>query len=537
MTDQTRRPIRRALLSVYDKTGLAELGRALAARGVVLVSTGGSARTLREAGLAVLDVADVTGFAEMMDGRVKTLHPKVHGGLLAIRDDAAHAEAMRAHGIEGIDLLVSNLYPFEATVAASDDFDAIVEQIDIGGPAMIRAASKNHAYVSVATDPADYDRVLAEHDAGGVTGATRRMLAAKAFARTAAYDAAISAWFERWRAGTGEAEGAPARVAFSGSLRQALRYGENPHQQAAFYVTDARPGVATARQVQGKELSYNNINDTDAAYELVAEFDAATPAVAIIKHANPCGVATGATLKDANRRRRKIDVVADIIRAIDPSAKITGFNKTFPTAESAAALKTADVVFGCVDTHGSRLLLNTFAVQYMLPYIDIGVGIDADADGKVTEAGGQYRVVMPGGFCLECVRAIDSTAASNDLLAPDQRKVHQQRGYIPSEDIPAPAVVFLNGVLSSLAVAEFLNMLTAFRPAQRLTYYFLHDQTMRAVDVSDRRPDCAACIPTGRMAQGDLEQTLGLPGQSTLNLSTIPKPSDARPDPTQQPGG
>ena len=310
MTDQTRRPIRRALLSVYDKTGLAELGRALAARGTVLVSTGGSAKTLREAGLAVLDVSEVTGFPEMMDGRVKTLHPKVHGGLLAIREDAAHAEAMRAHGIEGIDLLVSNLYPFEATVAATDDFDAIVEQIDIGGPAMIRAASKNHAYVSVVTDPADYAAVLAEHDAGGVTGATRRMLAAKAFARTAAYDAAISAWFEGWRTGAGEAEGVPARVTISGSLRQALRYGENPHQQAAFYVTAPRPGVATARQVQGKELSYNNINDTDAAFELVAEFDAATPAVAIIKHANPCGVATGATLREAYEKAYLCDTVS-----------------------------------------------------------------------------------------------------------------------------------------------------------------------------------------------------------------------------------
>ncbi|MBK8137584.1 MAG: ThiF family adenylyltransferase [Chloroflexi bacterium] len=245
----------------------------------------------------------------------------------------------------------------------------------------------------------------------------------------------------------------------------------------------------------------------------------------------------GGTLKDANRKRRKIDVVADNIRAIDPAAKVTAFYKTFPTVESAAVLKTADVVFGCVDSHGSRLLLNTFAVQYMLPYIDIGVGIDADADGKLTEAGGQYRVVMPGGFCLECVRAINSTAAANDLLAPEQRKVHQQRGYIPSEDIPAPAVVFLNGALTSLAVAEFLNMLTGYRPAQRLTYYFLHDQTMRTVDVSDRRADCAACIPTGRMAQGDLEPTLGLPGEATPNLSTIPKPSDGRPDPAQQPGG
>lgn len=244
----------------------------------------------------------------------------------------------------------------------------------------------------------------------------------------------------------------------------------------------------------------------------------------------------GGSLKDATRKRRKVDVVTGMIKSIDPAATVTTFASAFPTAQSAAALKTVDVLFGCVDTHGSRLLLNTFAVQYMLPYIDIGVGIDADADGKVTEAGGQYRVVMPGGFCLECVRAINPTAASNDLLSPDQRKVHQQRGYIPSEDTPAPSVVFLNGTLASLAVAEFLNILTGYRAPQRLSYYFLHDQTMRAVDIHDRRADCAACLPTGRMAQGDLEPVLGLPGEKTLNLSTIPKPSDGRPDPAQQPG-
>jgi phosphoribosylaminoimidazolecarboxamide formyltransferase/IMP cyclohydrolase len=278
---------------------------------VALISTGGSAKALREAGLAVSDVSDITGFPEMMDGRVKTLHPKVHGGLLALRENPAHAEAMRKHGIEGIDLLVSNLYPFEATVAATDDFDAIVEQIDIGGPAMIRAASKNHGYVTVATDPADYARILEQHDVGGVTAALRRELAAKAYGRTAAYDAAISSWFEKWRSGAGETETAPARMTISGGLKQALRYGENPHQHAAFYVTgDNRAGVATAVQVQGKELSYNNINDTDAAFELVAEFPAASPAVAIIKHANPCGVAVGATLKDAYEKAYLCDTVS-----------------------------------------------------------------------------------------------------------------------------------------------------------------------------------------------------------------------------------
>ncbi len=287
-------PVKRALLSVSDKTGLIELGRALAARGVDLVSTGGTAKALREAGLAVRDVADLTGFPEMMDGRVKTLHPMVHGGLLALRDDAGHQASMTAHGIEAIDLLVVNLYPFEKTVAAGGDYDACVENIDIGGPAMLRAAAKNHAFVTVITDPEDYAPLLAALDQGGTDLALRQRMAANTYARTAAYDAAVSAWF----AATLN-DPAPRRRAFAGTLAQTLRYGENPHQSAAFYTDGSgRPGVATAVQHQGKELSYNNINDTDAAFELVAEFTEG-PACAIIKHANPCGVARGATLLDA----------------------------------------------------------------------------------------------------------------------------------------------------------------------------------------------------------------------------------------------
>jgi phosphoribosylaminoimidazolecarboxamide formyltransferase/IMP cyclohydrolase len=299
MTDQT--PIRRALLSVSDKTGLIDLGKALSARGVELLSTGGSAKTLREAGLTVKDVADITGFPEMMDGRVKTLHPMVHGGLLALRDNADHVKALDEHGIGPIDLLVVNLYPFEETVAKGADYDTCIENIDIGGPAMIRAAAKNHGDVTVVVDVADYDAVLADMDQnnGATDPAYRRKLAQIAYARTAAYDAAVSTWL----AGALELE-APRRRAFAGELKQTLRYGENSHQKAAFYTdgTD-RPGVATAQQLQGKELSYNNINDTDAAYELVAEFDPAeTAAVAIIKHANPCGVAKGATLTEAYQK-------------------------------------------------------------------------------------------------------------------------------------------------------------------------------------------------------------------------------------------
>ncbi|NUB44919.1 bifunctional phosphoribosylaminoimidazolecarboxamide formyltransferase/IMP cyclohydrolase [Fertoebacter nigrum] len=294
-------PVGRALLSVSDKTGLLDLARALAGMGVELISTGGTAQALRTAGLAVRDVAEVTGFPEMMDGRVKTLHPNVHGGLLALRDDDEHLVAMAVHGIEPIDLLVVNLYPFEAAVARGASYDDCVENIDIGGPAMIRAAAKNHRFVNVVTDIADYAPLLAEMKAhkGATSHAFRQRLALTAYSRTAAYDAAVSGWMAE-----ALAEPAPRRRAFAGQLASPLRYGENPHQRAAFYTDGTwRPGVATARQWQGKELSYNNINDTDAAFELVAEFDPLQgPACVIVKHANPCGVARGATLAEAYAR-------------------------------------------------------------------------------------------------------------------------------------------------------------------------------------------------------------------------------------------
>ena len=295
---QDLQPVRRALISVSDKTGLIDLAQALAAQGIDLLSTGGSAAQLREAGLPVTDVSEVTGFPEMMDGRVKTLHPAVHGGLLALRDNADHQAAMQAHGIGPIDLLVVNLYPFEETVAAGADYDTCIENIDIGGPAMIRAAAKNHAFVNVIVDVADYTALLheLEQNGGQTSLGFRKRQAQIAYARTAAYDAAVSTWM----AGAIE-EVNPRRRAFAGQLAQPLRYGENPHQRAAFYTDgSARPGVASATQLQGKELSYNNINDTDAAFELVSEFAAdGGPACAIIKHANPCGVATGGSLLEA----------------------------------------------------------------------------------------------------------------------------------------------------------------------------------------------------------------------------------------------
>jgi phosphoribosylaminoimidazolecarboxamide formyltransferase/IMP cyclohydrolase len=296
--------IRRALISVSDKSGLIEFARFLAERGVAIISTGGSAKALAAAGIAVTEVSAHTGFPEIMDGRVKTLHPTIHGGILARRDSEEHLSAASAHGIGLIDLVVVNLYPFEATLASGADEAHLIENIDVGGPAMIRAAAKNFDFVAVATSPADYEAIRAEmaENEGALSRATRRRLAASAFARTAAYDAAIAGWMN---------SGAPlaSRLILAGQLKQQLRYGENPHQQAAFYAGgEARPGVATARQLQGKELSYNNLNDTDAAYELVAEFE--HPCVVIVKHANPCGVALGIDLAAAYRRALACDPVS-----------------------------------------------------------------------------------------------------------------------------------------------------------------------------------------------------------------------------------
>ncbi|MGB3418502.1 MAG: bifunctional phosphoribosylaminoimidazolecarboxamide formyltransferase/IMP cyclohydrolase [Mesorhizobium sp.] len=302
-------PVRRALLSVSDKTGLVEFAQALAKAGVELVSTGGTARAIAAAGIAVRDVSELTGFPEIMDGRVKTLHPAVHGALLGVRDDPEHAAAMHEHGIEPIDLVVVNLYPFEEVRRSGGEYAAIVENIDIGGPAMVRASAKNHAYLAVVTDPEDYASVLnaLEMNLGSLSFDFRQKLAAKAFARTAAYDAAISGWFAE-----ALAIEHPGWCAFGGKLETVMRYGENPHQSAGFYVTgDRRPGVATAKQLQGKQLSYNNINDTDAAFELVGEFDPArSVAIAIIKHANPCGVAEGGTLKEAYLKALACDPVS-----------------------------------------------------------------------------------------------------------------------------------------------------------------------------------------------------------------------------------
>ena len=321
---QDRLPIRRALISVSDKAGLLPLAQALVAHGAEVLSTGGSARALREAGVPVVEVADHTGFPEILDGRVKTLLPQVHGGILGRRDVPAHLEQLAAHGIAPIDLVCVNLYPFEATVASGAAPADCVENIDIGGPALIRSAAKNFASVVVLTDPAQYAGFTDELADGGTTLALRARLAGAAYARTAAYDAAIAAWFAR-------DEPYPPRMTISGRLRQTLRYGENPHQSAGFYVYGDRPGIATARQVQGKDLSYNNLSDTDAAFECVAEFD--RPAVVIVKHANPCGVAVA----------RELAAAWDAALRCDPVSAFGGIVALNRTLDAAAAERIAAI--------------------------------------------------------------------------------------------------------------------------------------------------------------------------------------------------
>ncbi|MBJ3764126.1 bifunctional phosphoribosylaminoimidazolecarboxamide formyltransferase/IMP cyclohydrolase [Maribius pontilimi] len=395
MTDLV--PLKRALISVSDKTGLLELGHALAARGVEILSTGGSAKALRDAGLAVRDVADVTGFPEMMDGRVKTLHPKVHGGLLALRDNAGHVAAMDAHGIGGIDLLVVNLYPFEATVARGAGYDEAIENIDIGGPAMIRAAAKNHGFVTTVVDVEDYTALLVELDEndGQTTLGFRQAMAQRAYARTAAYDAAVSLWMA---GAIGVAN--PRRRAVAGTLRQTMRYGENPHQAAAFYTDGSdRPGVATATQHQGKELSYNNINDTDAAFELISEFADAKPTCVIVKHANPCGVAQADTLAQAYGRAYDCDRVSAFGGIIALNRPLDG-----PTAEAISGIFTEVVIAPGADD-GARAV---FAAKKNLRLLTTDGLADAGAGGLVWKQ-------VSGGYLVQ-----DKDTGS---IAPDQLKV------------------------------------------------------------------------------------------------------------------
>jgi len=400
--------IRRALLSVSDKTGLVDLATALDAAGVELLSTGGTAKAIRDAGLPVRDVSEITDFPEMMDGRVKTLHPMVHGGLLALRDNAEHVAAMKEHGIDGIDLLVVNLYPFEATVAAGGSYEDCIENIDIGGPAMIRAASKNHGFVVTVVDVEDYQGLLDEIKAndGDTTLAFRQKMAQIAYARTGAYDAAVSTWMA---GAIGEEQ--PRRKAIAGTHVQTLRYGENPHQSASFYSDgSARSGVSTAIQLQGKELSYNNINDTDAAYELVAEFDPKDgPACAIIKHANPCGVARGATLAEAYKAAFDCDRTSAF-------GGIIALNQTLDaaTAEQIVEIFTEVVIAPSISDEAKSI----FAGKKNLRLLETGGLPDI-------HTGGQVWKQVSGGYLIQ--------GRDNGFIAQDDLKVVTKRAPTKAE--------------------------------------------------------------------------------------------------------
>ncbi|MCL6698849.1 bifunctional phosphoribosylaminoimidazolecarboxamide formyltransferase/IMP cyclohydrolase [Sphingomonas sp. NSE70-1] len=377
-------PIKRALISLSDKDGLDALAQGLAKAGVELVSTGGTAAKLRELGHTVRDISDLTGFPEMMDGRVKTLHPNVHGGLLAVRDNQDHVAAMEAHGIGAIDLVVVNLYPFEATVAKGAPRDEIIENIDIGGPSMVRSAAKNHEFVAIVTDPADYEELLGQIDGqGGTDLAFRRKLAAKAYARTAAYDSMIASWF----AFADQGVAYPDTRFIVGKKSQELRYGENPHQKAALYLPlgPSTPGVAQARQVQGKELSYNNLNDANAALELAAEFREGPPTVVIVKHANPCGVASGDSLLDAWKQALACDSVSAFGGIVAVNRKLDG-----ATAEAICDIFTEVVVAPDAD----EAAVATFARKKNLRLLLTG-GLPDPARG------GQTVAVIAGGLLLQ----------------------------------------------------------------------------------------------------------------------------------------
>lgn len=466
-----RIPLKRALISVSDKTGLLEFARALDARGVEILSTGGTAKALREAGVTVRDVAEVTGFPEMMDGRVKTLHPVVHGGLLALRDNDEHMAAATAHGIQMIDLLVVNLYPFEETVAKGADYDECIENIDIGGPAMIRAASKNHAFVTVVVDVQDYAAVLKELNENDDTTryAFRQRQAQIAYARTAAYDAAVSGWMAQ-----AIDLPTPRRRTLAGTLAQTLRYGENPHQSAAFYKDGSdRAGVATAQQWQGKELSYNNINDTDAAFELVAEFDPAQgPAVAIIKHANPCGVARGDSAVDAYRRAFDCDRTSAFGGIIALNTTLDG-----ATAQAITEIFTEVVIAPDATDEAKQI----FAAKKNLRLLTTGGLPDPKA------AGLSFRQVA-GGFLVQ--------GRDNGVILPSDLKIVTKRQPTKGE---------LNDLLFAWTVAKHVKS-NAIVYARDLATVGIGAGQMSRVD-STR---------IGKRKSEDMAEVMGLPQALTI---------------------
>lgn len=439
--------IKRALLSVSDKTGLVELGTALAAQGVELVSTGGTAKALRDAGLAVRDVSDLTGFPEMMDGRVKTLHPKVHGGLLAVRDNPEHVAAMATHDIGAIDLVVVNLYPFAQTVTRGADRNEVIENIDIGGPSMVRSAAKNHAHVAIVTDPHDYADVAC----GETTLAQRKRFAAKAYALTAQYDATIAAWF----AFVDQGEVFPQNASIPLRLEQELRYGENPHQRAALYVPagPATKGIAQAEQVQGKALSYNNYNDADAALELLAEFADAEPTIVIVKHANPCGVATAATLLDAYMAAFACDTVSAFGGIIACNRPLDG-----PTAEAIAEIFTEVVVAPDADEAARAI----FAHKKNLRLLLTGDLPDAQRTGLTLKS-------IAGGYLLQ---SRDAGVLGDDMLevvtkrAPTEQELRDARfAWIVAKHVKSNAIVYAKGGTTAGVGAGQMNRLESARIA------------------------------------------------------------------------
>jgi len=445
--------IRRALLSVSDKAGLAELGQALARHGVELVSTGGTAKALREAGLDVRDVSDLTGFPEMMDGRIKTLHPKVHGGLLAVRDNPDHAAAMAEHDIGPIDLVVVNLYPFAQTVARGAERHEIIENIDIGGPSMVRSAAKNHGFVTIATDPADYAELIAALDAddGATSIDLRRRFAAKAFAATASYDGAIAQWF----AFADQRQSFPDSLPLTLRRADELRYGENPHQQAALYIP-AGPhssGIAQAQQIQGKALSYNNYNDADAALELVSEFAGQGPSCVIVKHANPCGVAAGATLIDAYQAALACDSVSAF-------GGIVAVNEPL-TAEAAQAITGifTEVVIAPDADEEARAI---FAAKKNLRLLLTGALPDAARSGLTLKS-------IAGGYLLQ---SRDNGRVSRDQLkvvtkrAPtDQELADCLFAWTVAKHVKSNAIVYAKGGATAGIGAGQMNRLESARIA------------------------------------------------------------------------
>ena len=445
--------ISRALLSVSDKTGLAELGQALARHGVELVSTGGTAKALRDIGLEVRDISDLTGFPEMMDGRVKTLHPKVHGGLLAVRDDPAHAEAMTAHGIGAIDLVVVNLYPFAQTVARGAGRDEVIENIDIGGPSMVRSAAKNHAYVAIVTDPADYGELIEALDgAGGMTSLDlRRRLAAKAFAATAAYDAMIASWF----AFADQGQLFPDTLPVTMRKSEILRYGENPHQQAALYLPNGPHGrgIAQAEQVQGKALSYNNYNDSDAALELVTEFRDSGPACVIVKHANPSGVALGSTLVEAYQEAFACDTVSAFGGIIAVNAALTA-----EAAEAMTRIFTEVVIAPAAD----EAALEIFARKKNLRLLLTGRLGDPARAGLALKS-------IAGGYLLQS--RDNGRIARDDLKVVTRRAPTEQEladclfAWTVAKHVKSNAIVYARGGTTSGIGAGQMNRLESARIA------------------------------------------------------------------------